>query len=314
MTDLPDEAKKKEEELSWYQEQSKNYPFLNNIIGGLTVSTVGVIGGLVWLHLFSFFPWILSFFLFISLGYFIYQNRKLKGSNNQLLLGEGEVNQEINNQNQKLLKENNELREKIANPKILLEASIDTVTGLIAFYEKLEDSPYYPDKCLPAINSHLDFMGNGASKWTYRISEEILENAIKKIEGNNGKARFLILNPFSKHVKDEENRRKIIRSLRRLRDIRRLLSNKNSLEIKVFDHVPQFRLIFIDKRKLVIGHYGGENKGDSKNSPLLEFGDNSWSFYHAFCEYFDKQWNSIKKGVDWNKVDDYWRGLEDNYK
>src|SRR5205085_698372 len=99
----------------------------------------------------------------------------------------------------------------------------------------------------------------------------------------------------------------------RLRDIKRLIHTQKALEIKVFNHVPQFRLIFIDKTKLVIGHYGGTNKGDSKNSPLLEFGDNSWSFYHAFCEYFDKQWISARS-VDWNKVDEYWRSLDSKHK
>lgn len=231
----------------------------------------------------------------------LFENTRLKEVENRLIV-------DIDT----LKNENKELSNSSNVPETLIETTaMSKSAGFITVHEKLFDSPYFPEKCLPDIEHHLDFMGNGASKWTWKISPENLKNALDRISQNNGKARFLILNPLDeKSVIDESSKKNIVLSLKQLNILKRQLSKKNALEIKVYNNIPQFRLTFIDQRILVIGHYGGKHRGDSNESPLLEFcgDDNVWSFYHAFSDYFEREWHSAME-PDWEQIEKLYEKL-----
>lgn len=72
---------------------------------------------------------------------------------------------------------------------------IEKITGLVKYAQTLERSDYHPRGLREAVKTSLDFMGNGASKWTADAGE--LEKMIKEIQYRKGKARFLITNPLS---------------------------------------------------------------------------------------------------------------------
>ncbi len=279
-----------------------------SVIASLIVTLVVTIGGLILKSPYWFYCLIAGSLISLILSevFLIRRNKNLlsqtttlKESENKLIL----KLEALENENKELADYANSSQQQIVETGV---TSINNVTGYVTFYTKLEDSEYYPDKCLPRINRYLDFMGNGASKWTWKISPENLKNALDRIEENGGEARFLTLNPLSEKVSNEDSKRQIIESLRCLRRNQRQRNNEDTLKIKVYDHSPQFRLTFIDKQVLVIGHYGG---GDSNNSPLLEFrGDkNSWNFYNAFSDYYQRQWDDYAKEPNWEEIEKLYR-------
>jgi hypothetical protein len=78
---------------------------------------------------------------------------------------------------------------------------------------------------------------------------------------------------------------------------------KEVLEIKIFDHLPQFRLIFIDGKKLVVGHYGGDQRKESDHTALHVYSiEGEWSFFHPFREHFDTEWEAAKV-PEWTEIE-----------
>jgi hypothetical protein len=181
---------------------------------------------------------------------------------------------------------------------------IDEYTGLLGYVKKLEGSDFHPRACLPNIVSHLDFMGHGASKWT--SNSDLLEEMLGKTKAKDGKVRFLVRNPIKKagsnddeDVQYAEDAERIAQSLMILLYLHRKYTH---LEIRVYDHPPQFRLMFLDGHILVVGHYKGYQRGDSKDTPLQIYEKKpQWSFYQAYRSHFATEWKDAHD-VDWEAV------------
>jgi hypothetical protein len=166
---------------------------------------------------------------------------------------------------------------------------IETTTGLDKYIKKLEGSGHHPRELIDNIERKLDFMGHGASKWTENRQKltKMLENIAFNDQG--GKARFLVINPLQSGL-EEQRKQKIARSLRTLSELK--TQHPNSLEVKVYNHIPQLRLTFYDDNLVVVGHYQGKERQDSSNTPLLVFLRKcDWSFYKAFLSHFEEEWN-----------------------
>lgn len=179
---------------------------------------------------------------------------------------------------------------------------IESATGLIDYRPELDDSDEHPREKIHTIRFHLDFMGNGGSKWSKQRAD--MESMLGKMGGLGGEARMLLLRPNCDVCKEASKERfanderalpqRIIRSLVEFDAMR---SRFRHLQIKLYDHTPFFRLTFIDKKTVIVGHYQ-EYWHDSARTPLLvwdghEAGD--WSFYVAFCRYFDAEWDLGKE-------------------
>ena len=175
---------------------------------------------------------------------------------------------------------------------------IESATGLIDYRRELDHSDEHPREKIHTIRFHLDFMGNGGSKWSGQ--RNAMESMLEKMGGLGGEARMLLLQPDCDVCKEASKERfanderalpqRIIRSLVELDAMR---SRFRHLQIKLYDHTPFFRLTFIDKQTVIVGHYQ-EYWHDSAKTPLLvwdghEAGD--WSFYVAFRRYFDAEWD-----------------------
>ncbi|HEY2478208.1 MAG TPA: hypothetical protein VGI17_05710 [Solirubrobacterales bacterium] len=174
---------------------------------------------------------------------------------------------------------------------------IEDSTGLVAHWPQLGGSPEHPTEKLDNINHHLDFMGNGGSKWSRE--KEKMEHMLAKVGERNGQVRMLLLRPdcevcktASKHsFHDEESLpRRNATSLIELVDLRQRFPH---LEIRLYEHAPFFRLTFTDMKTVSVGHYQ-EYWQDSTETPLLlvedERGSNDWSFFVAFSRYFKAEW------------------------
>jgi hypothetical protein len=174
---------------------------------------------------------------------------------------------------------------------------IEEATGLVDYWPELGDSDEHPRAKLDKINHHLDFMGNGGSKWSKEKQQ--MERMLARVGERDGKVRMLLLHPDCDVCLDTSKKqmedasalpRRITASLLELEKMRPRFPH---LEIKLYEHAPFFRLTFIDRKTAIVGHYQKYWK-DSIQSPLLVLEDkqrgNDWSFYVAFIRYFKAEW------------------------
>jgi hypothetical protein len=190
---------------------------------------------------------------------------------------------------------------------------LESFTGLCEFEGDLMSSEESPREKLPDIETELFFMGNGGSKWTREKAE--FDSMLRRTAENRGSVRFLLLDPTSDACREgsevrfgnpTEQPRKIVESLCRLRAWDRMFRH---LEVKLYSHVPHFRISLINKTHAVLGHYR-EYQNDSDETPLLVFSrqDCQWSFYSPFAGYFHHEWGNAEQ-INWPEIED----LADKY-
>lgn len=186
------------------------------------------------------------------------------------------------------------LRRIKKNSKELKDATdkwkdIGQYIGLTDFVKELKSSPYHPSELLPKIESSLDFMGHGASKWAI-LNEEKLDNAIERVKFKGGRVRILLFNP-SKQIWDINEQVKILKSLKNLKRIKEKHNrDREIMEIRLYNHVPTFRLAFWNRDFVLVGHYKAYT-GNSNQSPMLIFNsENHWGFYSVYFQYFSNEW------------------------
>ena len=175
---------------------------------------------------------------------------------------------------------------------------IEEATGLVDYTKRMRGSEEHPRSKLHKIMFHLDFMGHGGSKWSLEMSE--MEAMLVRVGERKGTVRMLLLKPDCAVCEKASKERfegdakalpkKNIESLLRLHELR---SKFDHLQIKLYEHAPFFRLTFIDKTAVVVGHYQ-QYWQDSANSPLLVWEDGAegsqWSFYIPWGRYFEEEW------------------------
>ena len=179
---------------------------------------------------------------------------------------------------------------------------IESATGLVEYWPTLGGSPEHPEEKLDHISHHLDFMGNGGSKWSAEKVRPQMEHMLARVGEREGQVRLLLLRPNCEACKkaskkrfpeDEDSLpRRNTSSLLQLRDLQ---AQYPHLEIKLYEHAPFFRLTFSDKQTVSVGHYQ-QYWEDSTETPLLVIEDgrdgNEWSFFVAFSRYFKEEWRN----------------------
>lgn len=174
-------------------------------------------------------------------------------------------------------------------------------SGLRSYSGRLSTSKFHPNTLMPKISSSLDFLGHGGSKWT--SNSAAFDNMLVRIRkhGREQRARFLLLDPREDASWPEESNKRI-KSVLRLQSF--LAKFPTTLELRLYKHDPQFRLVFVNSEYVVVGHYNAY-KGNSSDSPQLEFDSaKEWSFHSPFKEYFDELWlESSEVGeADWAQL------------
>lgn len=163
----------------------------------------------------------------------------------------------------------------------------------------------YTDALAMCSNS-LDFLGIGARKLTDK--QPAFEDAIDRCHRQNRPIRLLLCAPdnaeliaFAKQARQpsEEYQERVRASLRVIRQLR--LDRARNIEVRFYEHLPVFRLMFVDEELCLASHYVfGE--GDGSQLPDIYIRRRTGkrdvdSIYYGFQQYFEQLW---KRATSWD--------------
>lgn len=160
---------------------------------------------------------------------------------------------------------------------------------------------------LSECENHFAFMGVAANKWIRGADN--FDFAMKKILARGGTVRFVMLNPMSKAAQNlslaghnpSDHLCGII-----LGNLKELVKYKNlglNIQVKVFSHLPVFRIAITDNERIYLGHYKVNNDGSQLPQLLLQ--GKKKILFKQFYDYFNATWNSKNLiSIDLDKLDD----------
>ena len=120
---------------------------------------------------------------------------------------------------------------------------------------------------------------------------------MKKLLMCNGSVRIIMLNPMcesAKHLStalgkaEEYLKESVLKNMRELREYKKMGLN---IEIKVYSHMPVFRIAIIDNQKIYVGHYRVNDNGEKLPQLILQ-GKNKILF-KQFFDYWNVTWNDV---------------------
>lgn len=173
--------------------------------------------------------------------------------------------------------------------------------GIVNATSQLAETKYEPAQCMKQVRKRLFFMGLLGSKWVTPAnvrSDFVL--FLKRVQALNGEVRFMLIDPKSQYFKDLMNLRGGALSDDSLKYFLQLSKEYSCLQVRLYNQMPCFRLIFIDDKILAISCYKIEKEGyvQSKfgwSAPHLVIDSNSpWSLYISFELYYGQIWDSAK--------------------
>ncbi len=177
--------------------------------------------------------------------------------------------------------------------------------GLVGVDIKIRDGINY-NKALGMVSSSLDFLGIGAAKLTGEAKP--FEEAVNRCDRSGHPIRFLLSRPESADLEEIARKANVDRDAykRQVREsLRKIAAFKNSraknIEVRFYEEIPAFRLMFIDDEICLASHYI-LGKGDGSQLPQLQVirkgsSQDINSLYYGFHEYFENIW---AKSKPWN--------------
>jgi hypothetical protein len=171
--------------------------------------------------------------------------------------------------------------------------------GIVGCTSRLTDSKYEPTQCMQQARRKLWFMGILASKWVIepRVRAEF-RDFLSAVHYQGGEVRFLLINPKGRAFTRLRDQREGAISTESLKHIKALAKEFSCFQVRLYDLIPCFRLVFIDETMLAVSRYKIDKRGyfASKygwEAPhLLIDGAAPWSLYDAFDLYFHQVWDS----------------------
>lgn len=176
--------------------------------------------------------------------------------------------------------------------------------GITGTTSKLTNSQFEPAQSMKAASQTLFFMGILGSKWVEDL--EKFEEFLGLIQSKNCKVRFLMINPNGQSFQRLKTMRGGNLNDKSSVKFKKFVMDYPCLEVKFYDFIPSFRLIFIDGKILAVSRYKLDKKGyfQSKqgwDAPHLVIEENAiWSLYEPFLSYYNFIWDTIAKDI--NKV------------
>jgi hypothetical protein len=177
--------------------------------------------------------------------------------------------------------------------------------GLVGADKSMEKGLGFKQSLDLCTNS-LDFLGISGSKLT--SERPAFENAIARCNRDTRPIRLLLCNPGNHKLveiarqagkPDEEYQYTVRRSLQMIADLK--LKRHRNIEVRFYENLPLFRLMFIDDSLCLASHYVfGE--GDGAQLPQLHvrkpapasYQRDVETLYHPFRKYFDELWEQAK--------------------
>ena len=188
------------------------------------------------------------------------------------------------------------------------------ITDLVDFAQSNKSSDYMPAIVLSRDSvKNLSVMGNGCGKWVHKVDGATARQKFRAMRAANGTIRFLASCPI--HLAlcgDDEIMKKAYKNAESLVELRKRQQGSGGVggrfEIRTYKHLATLRLIIIDDRECIIGHYQEDGIGDSIDTPLLVFrcnDENEWGFGHAFRRLFESEWNrsSEPTAAEWEEIE-----------
>lgn len=168
-------------------------------------------------------------------------------------------------------------------------------------------------------NKGFKFMGVGAGRW---VAATNFDETMKCIAQSHGTVRLILLNPCCKEAKlfNLQNNKKNDKSVTEkiIESIKAFAAYKEKdldIRIKVYSHMPVFRICIIEKRRVYVGAYRVEND-ENNDIPQIVCERNSKTIEHmlfsSFEDYFNTSWHdSTLKEIDFSKIEDenYYQNL-----
>jgi hypothetical protein len=180
--------------------------------------------------------------------------------------------------------------------EVFSKLGLVSATGSITEYF----STAAPIQCMKKASNSLRFMGVFGNKWVNEKSgarEHFIE-MLQRVSIEGGSVDFLLFNPATEEGENFRIRRKIERIDVSSFDVYRELSDRfDCLNVRLYYHSPNFRLIFYDGKELVMSRYrldpeAHARQGFGWKAPHLIFDSNSdWPLYYAFEEVFSRAWS-----------------------
>lgn len=168
-------------------------------------------------------------------------------------------------------------------------------------------------------NKGFKFMGVGAGRW---VDAKNFDDTMKSIAQAHGTIRLILLNPCCKEAElfNLQNKKKSDKSVTEniIESIKEFAAYKEDgldIRIKVYSHMPVFRICILEKRRIYVGAY--RVKTDENNDiPQIVLEQNSKTIEHmlfsSFEDYFNTSWHdSTLKEIDFSKIneEDYYENL-----
>jgi len=137
-----------------------------------------------------------------------------------------------------------------------LSTDLFEIWGIREFIPTLINSIFSPINCLSTIYNELDFMGILGNKWIENENlMELFEKFLLRVSNNQGKVRFLILNPNSNNYKNYVNLEKDNPNNKTTNHLLELTKKYDCFKVKLYDANPCFRLTFVDRTVLAFSVY-----------------------------------------------------------
>jgi hypothetical protein len=189
-------------------------------------------------------------------------------------------------------------KESVANQSLF---ELFSQIGLVEIAGKLSESPFTPDACAERATRSLSFLGVLGSKWVNDPPvRDRFSNFLSSVEAKDGHVRFCLINPWGPAYKKLHGFRDGKITWESLWHYQALKERYGCLEVRLYDALPSFRLIFIDEKVCIVARYKTDGRGYITTrygweAPHLSFlAEADWSFYEPFSSYFNEFWSRAK--------------------
>ena len=213
--------------------------------------------------------------------------------------------------------------EKVLSPGEPLNVNALESVGLTEATYTTDHSSFSYSEAIKATQLRFSLLGVGADKVTSNKVE--FDGMIERIIENNGIIRLLLLDPNCYYMvisqqRDDELialRKAVKNSLIRIAEVISTFQCHSRIEIKSYfaltpDHMPPFRLTFVDNERCVVSPRKFSKRDQSETQPQLIFNRSSTrigaGYYGAFNDYFESLWRqATEETIEsmLNKIDKY---------
>lgn len=190
--------------------------------------------------------------------------------------------------------------------------------GIINCTQTLKGSELEPIKCMPNVHKSLDFTGVGGEKWVKDAQlRKVFESMLLRTKPVGGVVRFLLIDPSSDAYSSLYRLRGESVPFESYEKFIELKKRYKNLQVRLYNHMPSFRMQFVDGQYLAVSRYYFDKKAHDQweggwmiphliiQNATQEFGSteikHKWSLYESFQLAYEFSWSQGRDIMDWDK-------------